>query len=780
MNNFTDRYNRDLFKAIYLHGFIILPYIFCLFDSVASYKYIYDFERNSNSNILFFNNKPQNEMRSDRSDVDFQYKFLNDCSILYYEATHVFMYEKDNFISFEVLNHILALQKSEKLNGIIECNFNLYYFLKTTKEITEIPDEINHTNIKTILLGLKCLKAVNCKNITKYIHALLVKILLNHKKNALMKNYMYMEGLFDLNFWSNIDEYIKKSFISGFLEIYMLKHIFYDGNLIVLENVKSDYLTSIFNDHIPYKNILINSCKVFLCLEKMLLNTLIFNFFQILLNLMNLKSLILDGLIEYEIPNLKFKFHIFYLETFKSIVFFNFMKSSSSLFLENHSVLIRNDIEFLQLELLKVSRNVLRLLLDKKNPIGLVLKNISIPHSTVILNRNINFCEKLRYAQFQNVGINPFWWNNLFFQSNVQTLILSFNTISSEESFIREFSKSRSTVRAILHLEISFYYTEITKEFFDSLLNLNHLRTLKLQTYKTNEQTEIYLINSIKNMNRLENIDISQNFFSTKSYNILFMKDGIETLYLKNDEFEINILEIAFTGNYKLLKQIGFSNMTIGITGLIEIFKLENLEMLSFECCIFESIDNFCFSYSKSQYLKCLHLHDLDLNTNNFMYALIKLDFLEILKISYCKIQPGLLTELGLMCDKSLSILSFEFGFLNSNDLNRIKNIKVLEDLNLMECRFFQCNFWELGNDCKFFNSLKVLNLCDVKINIEDLRYLRKFKNLMKLSLTISDSYILSEKDCLIYLLALTHLSKSKIKLVIKSKLLYRLYINEF
>ncbi|TBU00358.1 hypothetical protein CWI39_1710p0010 [Hamiltosporidium magnivora] len=561
-----------------------------------------------------------------------------------------------------------------------------------------------------------------------------------------MKNYMYMEGLFDLNFWSNIDEYIKKSFISGFLEIYMLKYIFYDGNLIVLENVKSDYYTSIFNDHIPYKNILINSCKVFLCLEKMLLNTLILNFFQILLNVMNLKSLILDGSIEYEIPNLKFKFHIFYLETFKSIVFFNFMKSSSSLFLENLSVLIRNDIEFLQLELLKVSRNVLRLLLDKKNPIGLVLKNVSIPHS-----------------------INPFWWNNLFFKSNFQTLILSFNSISSEESFIREFSKSRGTVRAILHLEISFYYTEIPKEFFDSLLNLNHLRTLKLQTYITNEQTEIYLINAIKNMNRLENIDISQNFFN-----------GIETLYLKNDEFEINILEIAFTGNYKLLKQIGFSNMTIGITGLIEIFKLENLEMLSFECCIFESIDNFCFSYSKSQYLKCLHLHDLDLNTNNFVYVLIKLDFLEILEISSCKIQPGLLTGLGLMCDKSLSILSFKFGFLNSNDLNRIKNIKVLEDLNLMECRFFQCNFWELGNDCKFFNSLKVLNLCDVKINIEDLIYLRKFENLMKLSLTISDSYILSEKDCLIYLLALTHLSKSKIKLVIKSKLLYRLYINEF
>ncbi|TBU07485.1 hypothetical protein CWI38_2393p0010 [Hamiltosporidium tvaerminnensis] len=80
------------------------------------------------------------------------------------------------------------------------------------------------------------------------------------------------------------------------------------------------------------------------------------------------------------------------------------------------------------------------------------------------------------------------------------------------------------------------------------------------------------------------------------------------------------------------------------------------------------------------------------------------------------------------------------------NDLNIIKNFEVLEDLNLTGCKFSNFGFFRLGSDCAFLNSLKILNLSDVEINIIDLSYLRNFKNLIKLSLKIHGSYYLQKR----------------------------------
>ncbi|TBT97394.1 hypothetical protein CWI39_2974p0010, partial [Hamiltosporidium magnivora] len=79
-------------------------------------------------------------------------------------------------------------------------------------------------------------------------------------------------------------------------------------------------------------------------------------------------------------------------------------------------------------------------------------------------------------------------------------------------------------------------------------------------------------------------------------------------------------------------------------------------------------------------------------------------------------------------------------------------NLEVLEELNLRDCKFYSCGFFELGNDCKFLGSLKYLDLLHVEINIEDLIFLKSFKNLKSLNLTLSDADFFTAKNLLFYL----------------------------
>ncbi|TBT98963.1 hypothetical protein CWI36_2154p0010 [Hamiltosporidium magnivora] len=91
------------------------------------------------------------------------------------------------------------------------------------------------------------------------------------------------------------------------------------------------------------------------------------------------------------------------------------------------------------------------------------------------------------------------------------------------------------------------------------------------------------------------------------------------------------------------------------------------------------------------------------------------------------------------LCNLKLKIISYEYNDLYFNDLNRIKKIEVLEELILCGCKFKDCSFCNLGNDCGFFNSLVNLNLSFVRIKIEDLIYLKNFKNLTKISIELDD-----------------------------------------
>ncbi|TBU07681.1 hypothetical protein CWI39_0285p0030 [Hamiltosporidium magnivora] len=150
MNNFTTRYKKRFSGNTFVNNSVLFGYILCLLDTIASYKYVYRFEQYENSKIIFLDMKRQPETYLGANNEDFKLDLLNSEPILDEKNTKIFAYEKDHFINFESLNNILNLSISDRPNGKIECNFDLLYFLKSTKDITEIPDEVNHIDIKTI------------------------------------------------------------------------------------------------------------------------------------------------------------------------------------------------------------------------------------------------------------------------------------------------------------------------------------------------------------------------------------------------------------------------------------------------------------------------------------------------------------------------------------------------------------------------------------------------------------------------------------------------------
>ncbi|TBU08692.1 hypothetical protein CWI36_0107p0020 [Hamiltosporidium magnivora] len=563
MNNFTTRYKKRFSGNTFVNNSVLFGYILCLLDTIASYKYVYRFEQYENSKIIFLDMKRQPETYLGANNEDFKLDLLNSEPILDEKNTKIFAYEKDHFINFESLNNILNLSISDRPNGKIECNFDLLYFLKSTKDITEIPDEVNHIDIKTILIGFKYLKAINNKNMSKFIQALIFKIFLTPNKSFLKKNCTYIQGLMDLNFWSKMDFYITKSFISGLLNIWMINNIFRDGNLILIKNTRRYYDFVYFDKHIPYKNISIDS-----------------------------------------------------------------------------------------------SRDIF----GEKKLRGLVFYNVEIFETALFLDRYIDSIEKLEYISFVNIKINSIWWCKLFCKVNLSTLILSFNSIASEQSFFDGFSKV-SIVQYTLHLEISFYSLKIPKEFCDSLFYFKFLRILKLQNYEMNEKTEYYFLRAIENLNDLEELTIQQSHLSTKFNDILLKKQRLKTLHIENDFSEKRNLEIVLWDSYKILKQICLHNMNIGEKCLIEIFNLESLEATNI--VIIDKLD-----------------------------ILSKLDFLEKFELSYCENNLGFLTKLSSMCNIRLNIMSLLHCNLILNDLNIIKNFEVLEDLNLTGCKFSNFGFF--------------------------------------------------------------------------------------
>ncbi|TBU04561.1 hypothetical protein CWI39_0789p0010 [Hamiltosporidium magnivora] len=137
-----------------------------------------------------------------------------------------------------------------------------------------------------------------------------------------------------------------------------------------------------------------------------------------------------------------------------------------------------------------------------------------------------------------------------------------------------------------------------------------------------------------------------------------------------------------------------------------------------------------------SNYISSLDLCNTNLGILKNVDILWQFDYLENLNLSACKLPPGYLANLSLKCNLRLKKLSYESSTLDSTDLLRIANLEILEQLNLSKCKFLKTSFCRLRNKCKFISTLKKLDLWFVKMNAEDLSYLRNFIKLEKLSLT--------------------------------------------
>ncbi|TBU03848.1 hypothetical protein CWI36_0851p0010 [Hamiltosporidium magnivora] len=767
----------NILAADFLLNLISFVHIFCLFNKVSLYQYSYSFETKNCSDIIFFSEEQPLKSSSEKNDVEFNFILLNDKSLPHKRKTHVFTYRKDNFVSFQILEDTLNSRLSPNQNGKIQCNINLAFSLKLTKDITAIPDKVNFDLLLGVFSILKYLKANYNKNLKEFIQALILKTYLNLENNSSKIEFAYSKEYAVSNIWSILDFYIKKEFILAHLKCYMIKYIYNEGNLILLKTNNEKFNTSIFEEDIPYKSLLIKDYKIFMLLEKILKFPEIFNAFQILLNEMNLKSLILMCFTQDEISNNKSSFLIFSLNSFKSIMLYN-VQSSSSFFLRNFIAASEHDLEFIKLENVNIPTNVLYLLLQQTKLKGLAIKNISIPGNLPLLDQYMVVSERFDYIKFQNVKINSIWWNTFFSKAIVHTLITSFNSISAEKYFIEEFNKV-SNVKNFFHLEIIFYFAQISKEFCDSLCKFENLRTLKLRRYVLDKQTESNLFGAVMKMIRLENLTIQNYHISNTTQNDIFEKKGLKTLHIENEKFMKTIFKVEFKYNFESLNRICFKYITIERVCLIGIFELKGLEYLSFDHCYFEPFANLKFPNFRSRKLKFLYFNRTIIENINSVDFLNNLDCLEILDLSYSRSQLGYLISLNLMSNKTLRILLFEAGILGTRDLHRIKQMEFLEELDISYCEFSECHFFELSAECKFFNSLKVLNLWYVEINCEDLRYLLNFKNLTKISLTFYNHNHMSEKDCLFCIMQLIRSSNSRLEVSLNPNNIYYRYVKE-
>ncbi|KAK1348976.1 hypothetical protein LUQ84_001659 [Hamiltosporidium tvaerminnensis] len=738
-----------------VHILICFFYISMVLDFITAYKYTYVFKRNKNSEILFFEEKTEKMVVNKERFEDIEFKILlcSDSNNIT-SKNPIFIYTKENFIEFEILNNFLYINsaKNQHSCGVIECNFELPYILKLTKDITEITNKPTTYTFISLLTFLSRMKAAKNKKVRKLLQELMFINLFHQNIYPLKNNDLNFDFIFKSGFFTGIDISTKINLISGFLNIFMIKFTFYDDNLILLDNSNEYYDTSLFNEHIPYKNLLINNNKVFYDLENILQKTYILNIFQILLNILDINSLILNNNIGFKFSNMDFQFLIPLLANFMSISISNFTKDSSFLFLEKISKVINDDICYLSLRNILVWENTLLQLLRKESLKGLVLQDVrTIENVNTIENYTISN-KNLDYIEYSSVKLNIILWNNYFQTAKFGKIILIFYTSKAQEFFVQEFSNFRSYLE-LLYFKVKFFNFKLSVEFCEVLVNLTNLKTLRLNGYISYVNTESFLLNAIGNMVKLEYLHIQQPFFSVKNNHILFKIQKLKTLILENVFLQNETPFIHFFNNYKFFIKLALIRVKICLLDLEEIMKLENLLDLSIELCKIEHIRYL----PKPQYIIprniiSLYFSDTNLEIMNYLEFLSNLDHLEKLYISNCNLIAGCIGKLSLMCNKILKTLSYQFGTLNSKDLNRIEKFEVLQELDLYRCTFQRCSFHNLGSNCKFFNSLKSLDLFNVNINIEDLEYFMKFKNLKKISLKLSGLDLLKIKHFLVSL----------------------------
>ncbi|TBU03019.1 hypothetical protein CWI37_0371p0010, partial [Hamiltosporidium tvaerminnensis] len=129
-------------------------------EFASTNKYIYGFERNENSEILIFAQKKEGLLLNDDINEKYSFKIFFDVGLeIRAEKKQVFLYENRNDIKFELFDNFLAPNAPENKykNGKIECDFELLYFLRITRDMVEFPEILNIHQVKCMLTIMRCL-----------------------------------------------------------------------------------------------------------------------------------------------------------------------------------------------------------------------------------------------------------------------------------------------------------------------------------------------------------------------------------------------------------------------------------------------------------------------------------------------------------------------------------------------------------------------------------------------------------------------------------------------
>ncbi|TBU08062.1 hypothetical protein CWI38_2311p0020, partial [Hamiltosporidium tvaerminnensis] len=267
---------------------------------------------------------------------------------------------------------------------------------------------------------------------------------------------------------------------------------------ILLENSKDSYDISFLDEHIPYKNLLIKNFKLFCCLENILNEPYFLNTFKVILNEMNIKSLIINGNIACIIPYKKYYFRILSFGLFKSLVIANFDSPPRSFLYELDSVIDKN-IEFL-----------METLLMKEKHKGLVFNMVQSTENHIESSISV----------ILTCGV-------------AKKIIIEFDNLYTEKNFMDE---------GVLNLQIRFFDVKILTDFCDSLSNFNDLKTLKLDRYEIDKETYGYLLRMVESMQQLENLTLIQVINDAKYYNFSLKHSNIKSSHLENNSLNKKIV----------------------------------------------------------------------------------------------------------------------------------------------------------------------------------------------------------------------------------------------
>ncbi|TBU05734.1 hypothetical protein CWI36_0588p0010 [Hamiltosporidium magnivora] len=729
----------------------LLLYTSILSYGVSANKFVYLFEKFENTKIKIYSELLKGIPSIEKKE---EFDFFN----VYYtidlksfdSKDHVYTYENKGFIGFEVLNNFLNANISEYINGKIECSFELVYFLKLTSDISYLPYNVNKNQFKCLFLGLKYLRAIDNKNIVKLLGCTFLKICSNQNTTDLKKEEVKYEGLVSFINLTELDFYLRKNLISGFINILMIKHIFYEDNLILLGNNNLNFDAILFNEHIPYKNLLINDYEVFCTLENFLSNNYYLNTFKFLLVEIGIKSLIINNCLNSETISKKFYFFSQMAHIFKSIIISNFQESSEIIIYELSK---GNDINIEYFTLINsiIESNYLFSFLKKQSLKGLIFNNVIMNVYLSCFENYMNSNDTLEYIDFKNMEMGVSWWINFSAISNILCVILDFDSFYLANNFIKECSNIGLKLD-LCYLELWFAGLKIPLEFCNFLSHCKSLKTLKFFNCFLDKKIEPNLYHVLESMKGLETLFLQNIHFSDKFYEFLFQKKGIKMLQLKNSCFPREILRFEILNFHKSITHLILINIKISEHILIEIFKLKDLKVLSLKFCGIISIKNSISRNFIYKNIQRLNLSGSDINIFESNHILTKLDNLESLHLSYFQFHSCCLTKLSPMCNMRLKTLSYKGNSLYVNDLNRIKHLATIEKLNFYKCKFIETSFYKLGSECRFFNSLKKLNLGCVVLGAEDFHYLRNFKKLKYLQISFHAIHLVEIKFNLISL----------------------------